>query len=93
MWYIRPPDSGNKLDTRWIVSGLVIAKEGESSYQIEIKPGHTMGAHGGALKLYTPDKHTESPIKMFYHRRTPLDPEGPPDEFFLKRFWGMRRWG
>ena len=51
MWYIRPPDSGNKLDTRWIGPGVVVAKEVESSYQIEIKPGHTMGAHGGALKL------------------------------------------
>ena len=58
----KTPDSGNKLDTRWIGPGVVVAREGEGSYQVEIKPGHTMGAHGGTLKLYTLDKHTESPI-------------------------------
>ena len=63
VWYIGPPGSGNKLDTRWIGPGVVVAKEGESSYQIEIKPGHTMGAQGGALKLYTPDKQTKAPLR------------------------------
>ena len=47
-----------------------------------------MGAHGGALKLYTPDKHTESPIKLFYHCRTPGDPEGAPDEWILDKILG-----
>ena len=30
------PDSGNKLDTRWIGPGGVVAREGEGSYQVEI---------------------------------------------------------
>ena len=47
-----------------------------------------MGAHGGALKLYTPDKHTERPIKLYYHRRTPEDPEGAPDECILEKILG-----
>ena len=89
----KTPESGNKLDTRWIRPGVVVAKEGESSYQIEIKPGHTIGAHGGALKFYTPDKHTESFIKMFYHRRTPTDPEGAPDEFILEKILGHEEVG
>ena len=93
VWYIRPPDSGNKLDTRWIGLGVVVAREGEGSYQVEIKPGHTIGAQGGALKLYTPDKHTESPIKLYYHRRTPGTPRGRPTNGVEKRFWGMGRWG
>jgi len=39
IWYLRPPDSGNKLDSRWIGPGRVTAREGEHSYVIEIKPG------------------------------------------------------
>ena len=52
-----------------------------------------MGAHGGALKLYTPDEYSESPIKLFYHRRTPTDPEGAPDEFILENILGHEEVG
>ena len=55
-------------------------------YQLEVKPGHIMGAHRGALKAYTPDTFSESPIQFFYHRRTQGDSEGPPTNSVWKRF-------
>ena len=52
-----------------------------------------MGAHRGALKAYTPDVFSESPIQLFYHRRTPGDPEGAPDEFILEKVLGHEEIG
>ena len=37
--YRRPERSGHKLDTRWLGKALVMARESESSYMIEIRPG------------------------------------------------------
>ena len=36
IWYRRPPNSGDKLDSRWIYPGKVIAREGDKSYEIEL---------------------------------------------------------
>ena len=47
-----------------------------------------MGALRGALKAYTPDKFSDNPIQLFYHRRTQADPEGAPDEFILEKVLG-----
>jgi hypothetical protein len=45
IWYKRPENSGEKLDSRWIGPGTVKAREGERSYIVEIKPGIEMKAH------------------------------------------------
>ena len=37
VWYIRPPESGDKLATKWIGPAMVTAREGENSYEIEVK--------------------------------------------------------
>ena len=71
----------------------MVAREGENSYQIEVKPGFLMGAHRGALKAYTPDKFSDNPIQLFYHRRTPADPEGAPDDFILEEVLGHEEIG
>ena len=52
-----------------------------------------MGAHRGALKAYTPDKFSDNPIQLFYHRRTPADLEGAPDEFILEEVLGHEEIG
>ena len=80
--YQRPPDTSDKLASRWIGPAKVVAREGKKSYQIAVKPGFLMGAHRGALKAYTPDKFSDNPIQLFYHRRTPEDPEGLPTSSF-----------
>ena len=50
VWYRRPERSGNKLDTRWIGPGLVLRREGEHSYVLEIKPEVEMSVHVSYLK-------------------------------------------
>ena len=87
-------DSGDKLASRWIGPEKVVDREGKNSYQIEVKPGFLMGAHRVALKAYTLDKFSDIPIHLFYHRRTPADPEGSPDEFILEEVLGHEEiWG
>jgi len=45
VWYKRPENSGNKLDSRWIDPGIIKARECEHSYVIGIKPGVEMKVH------------------------------------------------
>ena len=47
-----------------------------------------MASPRGFLKAYTPDEFSDSPIELFHHRRTPVDPEGAPDEFILEEVLG-----
>ncbi len=60
----------------------MIAREGADSYQIEVKPRKIMGSPRSFLKGYTKDEFSENPIELFFHRRTPVDLKGAPDEFF-----------
>ena len=50
VWYSRPEMSGHKLDTRWLGRAVVTARESESSYVIEIRPGTKMKVHASSLK-------------------------------------------
>ena len=88
VWYLRPPDSGDKLATKWIGPTMVTAREGDSSYEIEVKPGFFMKAHRGALKLYTPEKFSVELIHLFFHRRTSEDLEGALGEYILEKVLG-----
>ena len=38
VWYRRPEKSGHKLDTLWLGKALVMARDSESSYVIDIRP-------------------------------------------------------
>ena len=84
VWYHRPPDSGDKLDSRWLGPGLIRAREGERSYVVEIKPGVEIKAHRSALKLYVSDPVGEH-VPLFFHKRTVQDPEAAPDEWIVEK--------
>ena len=45
VWYRWLERSGHKLDTRWLGKAVVTARESESSYVIEIRPGSKMKVH------------------------------------------------
>ena len=66
----------------------MVARQGVDSYQVEVKPGKVMGSPRNFLKPYIPDKFSESPIELFYHRRTSVDPEGAPDKYILEAILG-----
>ena len=50
VWYRRPERSGHKLDIRWLGKAVVMARESESIYVIEIRPGSKMKFHASSLK-------------------------------------------
>ena len=50
-----PPNSGNKLDTRWVGPGVVVRREGEYSYVVKVRPDTEMSVHRSFLKLYIED--------------------------------------
>ena len=81
VWYRRPPNSGTKLDSRWLGSAAVVEREGERSYVIEVKPQYFFKAPRSMLKPYVQDVVIGRPTEMFYHKRTEFDPEAMPDEW------------
>ena len=91
VWYLRPPDAGNKLDTKWIGPVPIVAREGEHSYVVETKPGHRVSALRKALKLCVPDNFGGEPVPLFYHQRTVPDPDAEPDEWRVEKILGHRK--
>ena len=85
VWYRRPENSGGTLDSRWLGPVIVITREGEYSYQIEVKPGLIIKAHRSFLKPYQEDVFNKDPIPLFFHRRTILDEEARPDEYEVEK--------
>jgi hypothetical protein len=70
VWYLRPADSGEKVDSRWIGPAAVVECEGERSYVIELKPQFFMKARRSMLKPYVQDSVVGRPTELFVHRRT-----------------------
>ena len=66
--YLRPPDSGGKLDTRWLGPAKVVAKRGEHSYDVRLEPGRIV--HATFLKKHQTDVFSGNPTPLYYHRRT-----------------------
>ena len=73
VWYRRLERSGHKLDTRWLGKAFITARESESSYVIEIRPGSKLKVHASFLKPWVEEEVVENPIPLFYHQRTEID--------------------
>eukprot|EP00667_Euglena_gracilis_P030272 EG_transcript_41574 len=91
VWYLRPPNAGDKLDSKWLGPGVVVAREGESSYVVEIKPGHRLKAPRRSLKVYVDDIFGGEPLPLYYHKRTVRDPDAEPDEWITEEILSHRR--
>ena len=61
MWEIRSgivvlKENCHKLDTRWLGKAVVTARESESSYVIDIRPGSKMKVHASFLKPWVKEE-------------------------------------
>ena len=84
VWYRRPENSGEKLDSRWIGPGIIKGREGQNTYLVEIKEGKIMKAHYTFLKKYVEDEFNGKKIELYHHKRTVEDEEeGEPDEWIV----------
>jgi hypothetical protein len=81
VWYRRPENSGEKLDSRWIGPGVVTNREGDRSYVVEVKPGLEMKAHRSFLKEYIEPEVFGKGRPLYYFRRTEKEEEALPDEW------------
>jgi hypothetical protein len=79
VWYLRPPGTGTKLSTRWLGPCKVVARTGESSYEIRVSPSRTMAAHATFLKPHTEDKFVGEPVSRYFHKRTRVEPKLVPE--------------
>ena len=93
IWYKRPENSGEKIDSRWIGPGVVKAREGERSYIIEIKPGVEMKAHRSFLKIYNEPQVQGRGVPLYYHKRTENDEDAQPDEWEVEKIIAHRKKG
>ena len=81
VWYRRPPNSGGKLDSRWLGPARILKRIGAQSYLIEVKEGVEISAHDSFLKLYFENEMVGEPIPLYYHQRTVIDEDAQPDEW------------
>ena len=85
VYYRRPEGSGSKLDSRWLGPAVVVAREGNRSYLVQIREGVTIKAHLSFLKPCTTKIFQGTPVPLFYHQRTVVDPEAQVDEWIVDK--------
>ena len=82
VWYRRPENTGNKLDSPWIGPAQVVARTGQESYDIVVKEGHVMSAPLRYLAPYVEDTLGKTSIPLFTYTRTPTPEEmATPDSW------------
>ena len=90
VWYRRPENSGEKVDTRWLGPVRVSQRVGEASYEIEVDEGVFKQAPRRFLKEYVEDKWNGRPVPLFFHKRTVVDPDAAPDEWIVDKILNHR---
>ena len=66
VWYRRPENTGGPVDSRWLGPAKIVAREGQDSYVIEIKPEHLMKSHRTFLKPHFEDVYSGQPVPLFF---------------------------
>ena len=85
VWYLRPENSGTKIDSRWLGPAVIVEQNGDSSYHIKLHEKKIMAVPTKFLKPYVEDTTTETPIPLFFHKRTTVSEEGEVDEFLVEK--------
>lgn len=86
VWYHRPaPVGGLKLRTNLIGPCVVLRRESQSSYLIEVKPDVPFVAHTDGLKENVEPERGAAGLPLNYYRLTETPEEALPDEFIVDR--------
>ena len=80
VWYLRPENSGNKLDSRWLGPAKIAGKTGQHSYHVRLNKDFVVEAHATFLKKYVNDTAVGGAVEHYFHQRTMPDPKTFPDE-------------
>jgi hypothetical protein len=71
VWYFRPENTGDKLDSRWLGPAKIIARKSKRGYTVQLKPGEMTDAPLVFLKPYEVDQYSGKPQELHVHQRTP----------------------
>lgn len=86
-----PPNTGDKLDGRWIGPAKILRRTGVRSYDIQVKPDYIMSAPLVFLKPFITDTYSGVPTHLFYHTRTPISVPIQEDENVVKKIHKHKR--
>ena len=96
VWYRRPENSGDKLDSRWLGPATIEERIGENSYEVRLNDDKVIRAHVSCIKPYVWDKFSGNPKPMYFHQRTVPDPDAAPDEWRVEKIldhrWKNGKW-
>ena len=83
---MRPPSNSglNKLDTKWLGPNKILARVGEQSYKILIKPGWSRDVHASQLKVFVEDVVEGKHIDLFHFPTTHEEMEAETDEWIVE---------
>ena len=72
VWVLRPRTSPqtSKLDTWWMGPAKVLARLGESSYNVQVKPNMAVEVHASHLKPYVGDDCTGQSVERYHYLPT-----------------------
>ena len=86
VWYLRPrgPVTGEKMATWWLGPCPILSRTGESSYNVEVRPGVSVAAHVTQLKPYWEEVTGES-IPLHFFKGGAEDLEVAPDEWVVDK--------
>ena len=90
VWYLRPEDSGTKVDSRWLGPCLVKGRIGEESYEVEVKPGRQIHTTARFLKAWQENTFGGPSLPLFFHQQTVIDEEADPTEWNVQEILGFK---
>jgi hypothetical protein len=74
VWWLRPPNTGGKLDTRWLGPCKVVRRVGEHSYLVQTAPNYRTAIHATYLKPFVGDIMLGTRTELFLHRKARVEP-------------------
>ena len=85
VWYQPERQPGvDKLEPRWKGPAKVLAREGQHSYVVELRPGVQHKAHRGQLKPHVEDEYNGEPFPLYYFSGRAPELEAAADEWNTK---------